>query len=300
MTVGVSAAAGLVQVSLLALMMTLAVKNVRAHRTDRRGAFRIAALGFGVELIVWVLTPAHSPDPPRELYRFFTGVAFSCFFGVLFGAAYLGLEPYVRRYWPRALVAWTRLVNGRFADPLVGRDVLIGITCGLLAAAVSFLYQVAPQTAGWPSPSAGCRRWRRYRDRWRARAADLSLRLRCSTACSAPSSWRCFATASAGRGSPRWPGWWWWACSSTRRHISTPVSHAGSSHVIDRRRRLVLVRFGLLAFTTLAISATSSPPRSSRSTRHAPSARACPLRRSRFSGWPAGVTRPDTDRDRGR
>ena len=39
-----SAAAGLVQVSLLALMMALAVKNVRAHRTDRRGAFRIAAV----------------------------------------------------------------------------------------------------------------------------------------------------------------------------------------------------------------------------------------------------------------
>lgn len=152
-TDGMSAAASLVQVSLMVLMMTLAVMNVRANRADRRGAFRIAALGFGVELIVWVLTPSHSPDAPRELYRFFTGIAFSCFFGVLFGAAYLGLEPYVRRYWPKSLVAWTRLVGGRFSDALVGRDVLIGITCGLGSAAVSFLYQVAPQALGWPSPS---------------------------------------------------------------------------------------------------------------------------------------------------
>ncbi|MEO6224212.1 MAG: hypothetical protein ABIP90_13270, partial [Vicinamibacterales bacterium] len=150
---GMSAAASVVQVSLMVLMVALAITSVRANRSDRRGAFRIAAVGFSVELLVWILTPAHSPDPPRELYRFFTGVAFSCFFGVLFFAAYLGLEPYVRRYWPRALVAWTRLVSGRFADPLVGRDVLIGSTCGLLMAAVSFQYQLVPLRVGWPSPA---------------------------------------------------------------------------------------------------------------------------------------------------
>jgi serine/threonine-protein kinase len=150
---GMSAAASLVQVSLMVLMMGLAVLSVRANRADRRGAFRIAALGFAVELLVWALTPAHSPDAPRELYRFFTGVAFACFFGVLFGAAYLGLEPYVRRYWPKALVAWTRLLSGRFTDPLVGRDVLIGVTCGFVMASVTFLYQAVPLTMGWLSPS---------------------------------------------------------------------------------------------------------------------------------------------------
>jgi serine/threonine-protein kinase len=150
---GMSAAASLVQVVLMVLMMGLAVMSVRANRADRRGALRIAALGFCVELLVWALTPAHSPEAPRELYRFFTGVAFACFFGVLFCAAYLGLEPYVRRYWPKALVAWTRLVSGRFTDPLVGRDVLIGVTCGLIMGSVTFLYQLVPLSMGWPSPS---------------------------------------------------------------------------------------------------------------------------------------------------
>ncbi|HUR20915.1 MAG TPA: hypothetical protein VMZ90_08925, partial [Vicinamibacterales bacterium] len=152
-TDGMSAAASVVQVSLMVLMMGLAVMSVRANRADRRGAFRIAALGFSVELLVWALTPAHSPDAPRELYRFFTGVAFACFFGVLFGAAYLGLEPFVRRSWPKALVAWTRLLSGRFADPLVGRDVLIGVTCGFVMASVTFLYQVIPLALAWRSPS---------------------------------------------------------------------------------------------------------------------------------------------------
>jgi hypothetical protein len=150
---GMSAAAGVVQVLLMVLMMALAVTSVRANRSDRRGAFRIAAFGFVVELLVWVLTPSHSADPARELYRFFTGVAFSCFFGVLFFAAYLGLEPYVRRYWPRALVSWTRLVSGRFADPIVGRDLLIGVTCGLLMASVTFTYQMVPLWLGWASPA---------------------------------------------------------------------------------------------------------------------------------------------------
>jgi serine/threonine-protein kinase len=40
---------------------------------------------------------------------------------------YLALEPYVRRRWPRRIVAWNRLLDGRFRDPLVGRDVLLGV-----------------------------------------------------------------------------------------------------------------------------------------------------------------------------
>jgi hypothetical protein len=32
----------------------------------------------------------------------------------------------VRRRWPATLVSWSRLLAGRFRDPLVGRDVLAG------------------------------------------------------------------------------------------------------------------------------------------------------------------------------
>jgi serine/threonine-protein kinase len=41
---------------------------------------------------------------------------------------YVGLEPYVRRFWPEAMVSWSRVLSGRFRDPLVGRDVLLGFT----------------------------------------------------------------------------------------------------------------------------------------------------------------------------
>jgi len=40
---------------------------------------------------------------------------------------YVALEPHVRRAWPECLVSWVRLLSGRLQDPLVGRDVLIGL-----------------------------------------------------------------------------------------------------------------------------------------------------------------------------
>jgi hypothetical protein len=43
----------------------------------------------------------------------------------------LGLELYVRRHWPQALISWTRLSSGRVRDPLVGRDVLFGTVLGV-------------------------------------------------------------------------------------------------------------------------------------------------------------------------
>jgi serine/threonine-protein kinase len=42
------------------------------------------------------------------------------------------MEPYVRRIWPRLLVAWVRLMSGRWRDPLVGREVLVGLSLGMV------------------------------------------------------------------------------------------------------------------------------------------------------------------------
>ena len=46
-------------------------------------------------------------------------------------SVYVAIEPHVRRLWPRALVSWTRLVSGRLRDPMVGRDVLVGVFLAL-------------------------------------------------------------------------------------------------------------------------------------------------------------------------
>jgi hypothetical protein len=44
---------------------------------------------------------------------------------------YIALEPYVRRHWPQTIISWTRLMSGRFRDPLVGRDLVFGTLMGL-------------------------------------------------------------------------------------------------------------------------------------------------------------------------
>jgi len=87
----------------------LAIRNLRLGRGDRRGAFRLAVLVFALDMIDWTLTGDHVGHP-----------------------AYVAIEPYVRRLWPEAIVSWTRLISGRFRDPLVGRDVLLGCTASVV------------------------------------------------------------------------------------------------------------------------------------------------------------------------
>ncbi len=46
--------------------------------------------------------------------------------------AYIALEPITRRRWPHALISWARLLEGRWKDPLVGRDVMLGMLAAVL------------------------------------------------------------------------------------------------------------------------------------------------------------------------
>ena len=56
--------------------------------------------------------------------------------------AYMAIEPYVRRVWPRMLVGLVRLLSGRLRDPAVGREVLFGVVtgCGLLSVVAMTFY----------------------------------------------------------------------------------------------------------------------------------------------------------------
>ena len=62
---------------------------------------------------------------------------------------YMALEPAVRRRWPDALVSWSRLIAGRYKDPIVGRDVLVGVLAGLAITFQSPLARLVPAVLGW-------------------------------------------------------------------------------------------------------------------------------------------------------
>ncbi len=107
----------------------LAWRNIRSGRGDRRGAFRIGAYVFVVQLVqrAAIGNLDHAPDLPERVLLA-TGVSLCWAF--LAWLAYIGLEPLVRRIWPQSAISWSRMLTGRLRDPLLGRDILAGVFAG--------------------------------------------------------------------------------------------------------------------------------------------------------------------------
>jgi serine/threonine-protein kinase len=117
----------------------LAIRNVRLGRGDQAGARRISLLLFVLMCVLGELGAHHSGSLNDYINKFFERIASSLFVGALMWLFYLALEPYARRTWPGQMVSWSRLITGRWRDPLVGRDVLAG--------GVFFLFNVAIDAA---------------------------------------------------------------------------------------------------------------------------------------------------------
>jgi serine/threonine-protein kinase len=113
-------------------------RNLRDGRADRRGAFRLAAFMAVVIGGLWVAGP-HLADFSADQQAFFARAGIGLFVGGAMYLVYLGFEPFVRKLWPSMLVGWSRVLNGRLRDPLVGRDALIGVASGGTLAIVSFV-----------------------------------------------------------------------------------------------------------------------------------------------------------------
>ena len=108
----------------------LAWRNVRLGRGDRRGAFRLAAFMF-VVVFFDVLLLAHGLFSPQGVFLLGGAAAKALWTAGRLWIAYLALEPSVRRRWPHILISWSRIVAGKWRDPIVGRDVLAGMIVGL-------------------------------------------------------------------------------------------------------------------------------------------------------------------------
>ncbi len=132
-TLGAALAGGTFVFLVLLLLgggLILARRNMRLQRGDRHGALRIAFFALAVQLLGWVLGAHHVSDFQGEFGLFIGALSHALFWSVFLWIAYMALEPYWRRRSPQLLVSWTRVLSGRFRDPLVGRDVLIGLLLG--------------------------------------------------------------------------------------------------------------------------------------------------------------------------
>jgi serine/threonine-protein kinase len=129
----------------------VARRHLRLGRGDRPGAQRVAA-GMGLVAVVgWVVFADHVFAIESEVGMAIRGLGVAALIACVTWTLYLALEPYVRRRWPHALISWTRLLGGRVRDPLVGRDVLLGITVGLLVALLICLVNRLPAWTGHPA-----------------------------------------------------------------------------------------------------------------------------------------------------
>ena len=137
--------------------LLLARYNIRNGRGDRRGATRIAFVLIGTMFVAWVLGARHWLEPLTELGHFLEDFAASQLLNAaIMWLIYLALEPYVRRYSPEILMSWSRLISGRFRDPRVGRDVLIGIAAGVaVGLARCALVLLPPLFGAAPPPLRG-------------------------------------------------------------------------------------------------------------------------------------------------
>ena len=109
----------------------LARKNLLSGRGDLQGATRLGVCMAAVLMAVW-FCKVHLVGSIGLLAMFLIAVCTSVFYGVLMWTIYVALEPYVRKHWPQVLVSWTNLLAGRVADPVVGRDVLLGAALGVV------------------------------------------------------------------------------------------------------------------------------------------------------------------------
>jgi eukaryotic-like serine/threonine-protein kinase len=117
-------------ITLLAAL-ALAQYNLRLGRGDVRSARRLALFVFALALMDWVVGERHSSAFQEEASAALLWTSRATFMAAVAWFTYVAVEPYVRRLWPQTIVTWTRLIAGRFRDPLVGRDLLVGTVLGI-------------------------------------------------------------------------------------------------------------------------------------------------------------------------
>jgi predicted Ser/Thr protein kinase len=110
-------------------VVLMAVRNLRLRRTDLHGALRVAAACFLLAGLAWVGT-VHPVGSDNLLEQALAASGDWLLSAAILCLVYLALEPEVRARWPHSIVTWNRVLAGRWRDPQVASDILIGAAVG--------------------------------------------------------------------------------------------------------------------------------------------------------------------------
>jgi hypothetical protein len=137
-----SIVAGVIVTVMFVAAGLIARRHFVIGRGDRTGANRVAVTIVALACVSWAFEAKHFPDFGVEQNRLFQAFAEALFPGALFWGVYMALEPWVRRHWPSGLIGWSRALARGFKDPLVGRDVLVGVAFGSALASYSYAWKL--------------------------------------------------------------------------------------------------------------------------------------------------------------
>jgi len=129
----------------------LARRNLRLGRGDRRGATRVSIFCF-VALTLMIVLRLHHAAGIYEVLLLFNNLAYPTYIAGLIWVFYVAVEPYLRRLWPHVLISWMRLLDGRWRDPLVGRDVVVGLLAAIALTLLKQSWPLLSRAAGLPAP----------------------------------------------------------------------------------------------------------------------------------------------------
>lgn len=133
------AAEALLSIFTISLAITTAIgarRNLRTGASDVVAARQLAIFVALSSLASLLLRAHYVPAGTAETFWLLAVTGWSLLWAGVSWMGYVSCEPYLRRRLPGTLISWTRAMAGRLRDPLVGRDVLIGLLAGVCVTAL--------------------------------------------------------------------------------------------------------------------------------------------------------------------
>jgi len=130
----------------------LGFRNIRLGLSDRNGALRFAIYTFVISMLRGMLVAHHVPSLSAEFSILKEHLAWSLLWTITIWIVYLALEPFVRGRWPHRIISWKRFISTDVRDPLVGRDILLGVLLGVTNELIALLWLLTPRLLRLPTP----------------------------------------------------------------------------------------------------------------------------------------------------
>ena len=111
--------------------ISLAAYNLYTTKVDLHGAAQCALLVFVCDLLGWTIMSGSVYDVVTNSHFAANYLIRTLALASRCGIFYLAAEPVIRRYYPTTAISLARLVEARYRDPLVARDILVGVMWGI-------------------------------------------------------------------------------------------------------------------------------------------------------------------------